>query len=168
MPSEVQIFSPLITNSPVSSSNTARVRSDARSLPEPGSEKPWHHTSVPAWMPRRWACCAGVPYRISVGATLLTPSPRTTARTRYWASTRSDDVQATAAELGRPVRGDPADGAQRALPVEAGGERVVVAPLTPVLGKQAGDLSGQFGRRGARRRRDNGRGLPAAGGAERL
>ena len=31
---------------------TARVVSDARSLPEPGSEKPWHHVSSPRQQPR--------------------------------------------------------------------------------------------------------------------
>ena len=42
---EVQIFDPVTTYS--SPSRTARVRSEARSLPAPGSEKPWHHTSSP-------------------------------------------------------------------------------------------------------------------------
>ena len=41
----VHTFWPLmIQRSP---SCTARVVSDARSLPEPGSEKPWHHCSAP-------------------------------------------------------------------------------------------------------------------------
>ena len=35
---EVHIFWPLMTHSPVDSSSSALVRSDARSVPEPGSE----------------------------------------------------------------------------------------------------------------------------------
>ena len=41
----VQAFWPVTTQS--SPRGTARVVSDARSLPEPGSEKPWHHCSRP-------------------------------------------------------------------------------------------------------------------------
>ena len=37
----VHMFWPLITHS--SPSSTARVRSEARSEPEPGSEKPWQN-----------------------------------------------------------------------------------------------------------------------------
>ena len=47
----VQAFWPVTTQSPPTSpspfTGTARVVSDARSLPEPGSEKPWHHCSRP-------------------------------------------------------------------------------------------------------------------------
>ena len=42
---EVHIFWPLITKS--SPSSTARVRSDARSDPAPGSEYPWHQINSP-------------------------------------------------------------------------------------------------------------------------
>ena len=41
----VQAFWPVTTQS--SPRGTARVVSDARSLPEPGSENPWHHCSRP-------------------------------------------------------------------------------------------------------------------------
>ncbi len=41
----VQTFCPLMIQ--LSPSCTARVVSDARSLPEPGSENPWHHCSSP-------------------------------------------------------------------------------------------------------------------------
>jgi hypothetical protein len=41
----VQTFWPVITQA--SPRGTARVASEARSLPEPGSEKPWHHCSRP-------------------------------------------------------------------------------------------------------------------------
>jgi hypothetical protein len=41
----VQIFCPLMTNSPFSS--RALVRSAARSEPAPGSEYPWHQTISP-------------------------------------------------------------------------------------------------------------------------
>ena len=49
--SEVQIFCPLTTHS--SPSRTARVPSDARSDPDPGSLKSWHHISSPASMGKR-------------------------------------------------------------------------------------------------------------------
>ena len=42
----VQTFWPLMTPV-VAARDRARVVSDARSLPEPGSEKPWHHCSSP-------------------------------------------------------------------------------------------------------------------------
>jgi hypothetical protein len=42
----VHTFCPLITQE--SPRCSARVDRDARSLPEPGSEKPWHHCSVPS------------------------------------------------------------------------------------------------------------------------
>lgn len=41
----VHTFWPLMIQ--VSPSGMARVDRDARSLPEPGSEKPWHHSSRP-------------------------------------------------------------------------------------------------------------------------
>ena len=44
--SEVQIFWPVTTHS--SPSRTARVVSDARSEPDPGSLKSWHQISSPA------------------------------------------------------------------------------------------------------------------------
>ena len=46
----VQTFWPLITHLDAvrgSPSGAARQRSDARSLPVPGSEKPWHQISAP-------------------------------------------------------------------------------------------------------------------------
>ena len=42
----VHTFWPLMIHS-IAAVCTARVVSDARSLPEPGSEKPWHHDSWP-------------------------------------------------------------------------------------------------------------------------
>ena len=54
-----QIFWPLTTY--VSPLRSARVRSEARSDPAPGSEKPWHQMS-PAGMPGRYRLfCSGVP-----------------------------------------------------------------------------------------------------------
>ena len=43
--SVVQVFWPFTTQ--WSPSSTALVLSEARSEPEPGSEKPWHHQSSP-------------------------------------------------------------------------------------------------------------------------
>ena len=52
----------------------ARVRRPARSDPAPGSEYPWHHSSVPAAIPgRKRAFCSGVPNISSVGATSCSP-----------------------------------------------------------------------------------------------
>ena len=73
---EVQIFCPLITKS--SPSRTARVCSDARSDPEPGSLKPWHHCTSPERMrPRCSFFCSSLPWTISVGPTIETPMPPT-------------------------------------------------------------------------------------------
>ncbi len=48
-------------------SRTARVRSEARSEPASGSEKPWHQIS-PSRIADRCFCCSGLPYVISVAA----------------------------------------------------------------------------------------------------
>ena len=65
--SVVHTFWPFTTNS--SPSRSARVVSDARSLPAPGSLKSWHQISVPSSSPGRYrACCSSVPATISVGA----------------------------------------------------------------------------------------------------
>ncbi|WBL36802.1 hypothetical protein O0235_04375 [Tepidiforma flava] len=69
---EVQIFCPLITQ--LSPSRTARVWSDARSDPEPGSLKPWHQViSSRAMAGRKRAFCSSVPKRMSVGPTRSAP-----------------------------------------------------------------------------------------------
>ena len=55
-----------------SPSRTARVRSDARSEPAPGSLYSWHHTSCPLMMRCRCSsCCSLVPCAIRVGPTML-------------------------------------------------------------------------------------------------
>ena len=43
---EVHTFWPVIRHPP--STRTALVRNEARSEPEPGSEKSWHHTRSPS------------------------------------------------------------------------------------------------------------------------
>ena len=73
---EVQIFCPLITKS--SPSRTARVCSDARSEPEPGSENPWHHCTSPERIrPRCSFFCSSLPCTMSVGPTIDVPMPPT-------------------------------------------------------------------------------------------
>ncbi|SIN42246.1 Uncharacterised protein [Mycobacteroides abscessus subsp. abscessus] len=58
--SEVHTFCPLITHA--SPSSTAEVDTLARSEPAPGSEYPWHHSSVTSRMAgRKRCCCSGVP-----------------------------------------------------------------------------------------------------------
>ena len=59
-PFEHHTFCPVRTHS--SPSSSAVVASEARSLPAPGSENSWHHTSVASRIRGRWAaCCSGVP-----------------------------------------------------------------------------------------------------------
>ena len=70
---DVHVFWPLITKwSPRSS---ARVRSDARSEPAFGSEKPWHQMSSPLRIRSRYAAfCSGVPSATIVGPTTSRPT----------------------------------------------------------------------------------------------
>jgi hypothetical protein len=69
---EDQTFWPVTMNS--SPSLTARVRTLARSEPEPGSEKPWQKIVSPDRMPRRWiAFCSGVPCAMIVGPAMPRP-----------------------------------------------------------------------------------------------
>src|SRR3990170_8064383 len=73
---EVQIFWPLTTYS--SPSRTARVWSEARSEPEPGSLKPWHQTASPRRiLGRCCAFCSSLPWTMRVGPTIWTPMPPT-------------------------------------------------------------------------------------------
>ena len=73
---EVQIFWPLTTQK--SPSSSARVRSEARSEPEPGSLYPWHQTILPSSVSRTNFCfCASVPCSTRVGASMLGPWPTT-------------------------------------------------------------------------------------------
>src|SRR6266481_345990 len=69
---EVQILEPLTTNwSPLSS---ARVCSEARSEPEPGSEYPWHHRISPrAILGRCSRFCSSDPYFNSAGPSIQIP-----------------------------------------------------------------------------------------------
>jgi hypothetical protein len=72
----VQTFCPVTTHSlPL---RTARVFSDARSEPEPGSEKPWHQISSADRIGARKRCFwSSVPWAITVGPPIA--SPRTLA-----------------------------------------------------------------------------------------
>ena len=70
--SEVHTFWPLITH--WSPSSSAVVDTLARSLPAPGSEYPWHHSSVTSRMRgRKRCCCSGVPNAINVGPSNSSP-----------------------------------------------------------------------------------------------
>src|SRR6266481_1790286 len=71
--SEVQIFWPLtINSSPLSS---ARVRAEARSEPELGSEKPWHQISSQFRIfDRKRFFCSSVPWVMIVGPASESPS----------------------------------------------------------------------------------------------
>ena len=68
----VQIFCPVITSA--SPSMTPLVRSEARSEPASGSEKPWHQSSSPASSGGMYLSrCAWVPYLSIVGPTISSP-----------------------------------------------------------------------------------------------
>src|SRR5262249_41536320 len=72
-PQVVHTFWPLTTHS--SPSRTARVASDARSEPAPGSLKSWHHfSSLRTIGPRNRRFCSSVPYPNNAAAVLLSPS----------------------------------------------------------------------------------------------
>ena len=72
-PSVFHTFWPLMTK--VSPSSTARVRSDARSDPALGSEKPWHQMSSPrSMLGRKVRFCSSVPHCMIAGAMLEMPS----------------------------------------------------------------------------------------------
>ena len=71
-PSVHQIFWP-VTFQPPSPSGTARVRSDARSLPASGSLNSWHQTCSPARIfGSRSAFCSGEPNVMIVWAASIT------------------------------------------------------------------------------------------------
>ena len=61
---------------------SARVDSDARSLPAPGSENSWHQTCSPQRVGRRWRWhCSGVPNRRRLPAARTRPTMLSTAGT---------------------------------------------------------------------------------------
>ena len=70
---DVQTFWPLTTQPP--STRSARLRRPARSLPAPGSEKPWHQMSSPLRIRGRYRSrCAWVPCTRIVGPASRIPS----------------------------------------------------------------------------------------------
>ncbi len=86
---EVHTFWPVSRQPP--STRSARVRSEARSEPEPGSENSWHHTSSPRsdGVTNR-SRCASVPCSRIVGSAqpAITMSGRVTpARASSWSMT---------------------------------------------------------------------------------
>ncbi len=69
----VQTFWPVTTHS--SPLRTARVFSEARSEPDPGSEKPWHQISSADRIGARKRCfCSSVPWAMTVGPPIARPS----------------------------------------------------------------------------------------------
>src|SRR3954470_6856077 len=84
-PHVVQTFCPLTIHS--SPSSTARVASDARSEPAPGSLNNWHHfSSLRTIGGRNRRFCSSVPYANNAAAVLFSPSGLS-ARKLYGAST---------------------------------------------------------------------------------
>ena len=74
-PSVVQVFWPLTTQS--SPSRTAVVRSEARSEPASGSEKPWHHQmSRFAVFGRKRSFCSSLPKAAMTGPIMLALNAR--------------------------------------------------------------------------------------------
>ena len=72
--SVVQIFWPLMIY--LSPLRSARVRSEARSEPEPGSEKPWHQKmSALAVFGRKCCFCSSLPNCAITGPTIVTLNP---------------------------------------------------------------------------------------------
>ena len=117
---DVQIFWPLMMKS--SPSRTARVCSDARSEPAPGSLKPWHQNVSPERMPERCSrFCSSVPWTMIVGpARPIARKLRTRracARHLLVEDELLHDAEARAAVLLRPRRRDPAALRERAQPV---------------------------------------------------
>jgi hypothetical protein len=88
----VHTFWPLMTHS--SPSSSARVLSEARSLPASGSEKPWHQAMVPFRMPGMNCCfCSSVAHCRMVGPTRVSPkkSARSGASARANSSLSTTD-----------------------------------------------------------------------------
>src|SRR6478736_2482083 len=87
-----------------SPSSTAVVLSEARSEPESGSEKPWHHAISPFMIAgRKCFFCSSVPCWRMVGPTSVSPkkSARSGALAAVLLGPRGADP-AAAVELGRP------------------------------------------------------------------
>ena len=72
---DVHTFWPLTIHT--SPSRTARVDSDARSDPAPGSLKSWHHDSSAGRQPvgTHWSCCSSVPCSSTTGPPIIWPRP---------------------------------------------------------------------------------------------
>ena len=69
------------------STGTARVVSEARSLPASGSLKSWHHSSSAERIRgRKRSFCSGVPWASRVGPTRLMPMRPTSSGARARAS----------------------------------------------------------------------------------
>ena len=150
---DVHTFWPSITHS--SPSRTARVLSDARSEPEPGSLKSWHHDSSPRSIgSRNRFFCSSVPWAMSVGPAMSMPTMKKLACTSKWRSSSDttpglDAGASLAAVLHRPVRRRPAGLELGALPrlgrVELGG--VVLVGLGPERLPAAVALAAALGHR---------------------
>ena len=142
-PSVVQVFWPLTTHS--SPSRTAVVRSEARSEPASGSEKPWHHQmsrfavfgrNAPSAPASRTSAITG-PTMLALNASggghagqlhLLVPDVALQRR------------PVPAAPLDRPVRHGEPGGVERLL----GRDELLLGQL-PVVGDGVADLLGHLG-----------------------
>ena len=84
---DVHTFWPVIDQPP--STRSARVDSEARSLPAPGSENIWHQLTSPrSEGPMKRSCCSGLPCATRVGKTQPAIA-RCARRTRAARSSRS-------------------------------------------------------------------------------
>lgn len=97
VPADVQILWPLITHS--SPSSTPLVRTEARSEPASGSEKPWHHRCLPLRMRgRKCRFCASEPRAIRVLPSRSIPSRSFSARSG--APARANSSASTTCSIG--------------------------------------------------------------------
>ena len=121
------------------------MRSEARSLPALGSEKPWHQTSSPRRIGGqvRWRC-SGVPSAMMVGPAWSRPDEvhpdvgGVGPLELLFEDELLDRRRAPAAALDRPVDPGVAGVEQQPLPVG-----VVGAPARPVVGGRLGRQVGQ-------------------------
>src|ERR1044072_4326536 len=101
----VQTFWPVTTYS--SPFSTARVFKDARSEPESGSEKPWHHiSSADRIGARKRAFWSSVPCAITVGPPIVRPSTLAICGVRERAKS-SNRIACSICAAPDPRRADP-------------------------------------------------------------
>ena len=113
LPGSTSHLLPSITHS---SPSRPRVLSDARSEPEPGSLKSWHHDSSPRSIgSRNRFFCSSVPWAMSVGPAMSMPTMKKLACTSKCRSS-SDDHAGLDAASGPARRTPPASAAPPSPP----------------------------------------------------